>query len=270
MLFGNFWKRNLGFFRLSILTNLEYRVNFLADAILQPLLGGIVEVILWIAVFKSSGALEIAGFSQNAYLSYVLWGAFVARITSNWMYEFRMIEEIESGSVNSVLVRPISFYEYYLSQFMGYKVATSAFSLLVPAAAVLYFKLPFEWHRLPVALSLVLYYLIFVYTISFWISSLAFKLNKVFSFTVAKNLCLWLLSGELFPLDLLPEPWKGLLIFLPLSNSVYIPVAYLTGRIDFSYIVMGFISTSLGIIFMGFISYHSWNTGLKKYTGTGA
>lgn len=270
MLFGNFWRRNLGFFRLAILTNLEYRVNFLADVVFQPLLGTAVEITLWIAIFSSSGTTEIGGFGKEFYLSYVLWGAFVARITANWMYEFRMIEEVENGSINGVLVRPISFYEYYLSQFLGYKVITTAVSLLFPIAACLIFKLPVHWARLPLTVCLVLYYLVFVHTISFWVATLAFKLNRVGSLTIAKNLAFWLLSGELFPIDLLPEFWKNFYLALPFSNAVYVPVAFLTGRVDISYMGLGFLTTTLGLIVFGFISYVSWHRGLRTYTGTGA
>ena len=135
MSYAVFWRRNLGFFRLAIITNLEYRVNYLADAVLQPLFSALIELLLWIAVFRSISGNEIAGFSRENYLAYALWGAFVSRITSNWMYEFRMIEDIESGSINGLLVRPASFFEYYLSQFLGYKILTTAVSLVFPIFA---------------------------------------------------------------------------------------------------------------------------------------
>lgn len=270
MLFANLWRRNLAFFRLAVITNLEYRVNFLADVVMQPLLGTAVEITLWIAIFASSANAEIGGFGREFYLSYVLWGAFVARITSNWMYEFRMIEEVESGSINGVLVRPISYYEYYLSQFMGYKVITTIFSLVFPLAACVFFKLPMHWARLPLTLALILYYLILVHTISFWVTTFAFRLTKVGSITIAKNLGLWLLSGELFPIDLLPTFWKNLFLALPFSNAVYVPVAFLTGRIGIEYMWQGFVSTTAGLIVIGGLSYLSWTKGLKSYTGTGA
>jgi ABC-2 type transport system permease protein len=268
--FAIFWRRNLGFFRLAVITNLEYRVNYLTDAVLQPALATLIEITLWIAVFRSAGRAEIGGFTQEYYLAYVLWAAFLGRITTTWMYEYRMIEEIELGTVNSLLARPVSFFEYYLSQFMGYKLVTSAISLVFPLAVSLYFLLPTDFSRLPGALALVFYYLFFVHTLSFCIACLAFRLNKVTSFTVAKNLGLWLFSGELFPLDLLPEPWKGIFISLPFANAVYIPVGYLTGRADHSLLLQGFASATVGIAVAGLVAYGLWRSGLRRYSGTGA
>ena len=270
MSLGNFWKRNLGFFRLGIITNLEYRVNFITDVILQPIFAALIEVTVWLSVFSNSGVTTIAGFGKAYYISYVLWGAFIARITSNWMYEFKMMEDIESGAVNSFLVRPISFFEYYLYQFMGYKICTTAISLVVPLGVCLWFRFPFDPWRLPLVLLLTTYYLIFVHLVSFCLASMAFHFNKVYSFTVAKNLAFWLLSGELFPLDILPKFWKEVLLTLPFSNAVYIPVAFLTGRAGPLLLVRGFATITLGILVFGLLARWIWTSALKSYSGTGA
>lgn len=245
-------------------------MNFITDAFIQPILTAIIEVLLWWAIFASTQSLEIGGFARESYLAYALWAAFVARISTSWMYEFRMIEEIDSGSINGLLVRPMSFFEYYLSQLMGYKVITSAFSLVVPIIAILLLKLPTDFSKIPLALLLVFYYLILVHCLSFIISTFAFHLNRVHSFTVAKNLGLWLLSGELIPLDLLPEPWKSVLLNLPFCNAVYIPVGYITGRFDESLLWHGFMTNTIGIFVLYFLGKFLWNRGIKQYAGTGA
>lgn len=212
----------------------------------------------------------MAGFPKEYYLAYALWAAFFARISSNWMYEFRMIDEIDTGSVNSVLARPISFYEYYLGQFMGYKILTSAISLMVPFAITALIPGPTQLHRFPIACALVLYYLIFVHTISFSIASFGFFFNRIHAFTVAKNILLWILTGELFPLDLVPAPYREWLMNLPFANAVYIPVGYITGRLDFSHVIHGFLTVTIGLAVMGFLARTIWLAGRRHYSGTGA
>jgi ABC-2 type transport system permease protein len=268
--FANFWRRNLGFARLAIVTNLEYRVNYLTDAILQPGIATAIELTLWYAIFAKSGVTELAGFGRESYIAYALWGAFVARLTTSWMYEFRMIEDIEMGSVNSLLARPVSFFEYYTSQFMGYKIITTAISLVVPLGACFAMRLPVHYDRLPMMILLCLYYLLLVQTISFCIACLAFRLNKVGSFTMAKNLGLWLFSGELFPLDMLPQPWRDILIAIPFSNAVFVPVGYLTGRVGMETVLQGFASITIGIALTGMLGAYMWKSGLRIYSGTGA
>ncbi len=268
--FTVFWKRNLAFAKLAIVSNLEYRLNYFVDAILQPTLTTGIEVLLWFAVFRGAQTTEIAGFTREYYLSYALWGAFFARICTSWMYEFRMIQEIDSGTINSLLTRPMSYYEYYFSQLMGYKFITTIVSMIIPVIAIGIFELPTKFTRLPMAFALEFYYLILVHSISFVIASCAFYLNKVYSFTGAKNLALWLLTGELFPLDLMPEPFKSFVIALPFSAGVYVPVGYLTGRLEISSIYQSFISVTIGIVVVNLIGAWMWKKGLNVYTGTGA
>jgi ABC-2 type transport system permease protein len=245
-------------------------VNFLTDAVAQPLLSALIEILLWFAVFRSVGGAEIAGFPRENYLAYAVWASFVARITSNWMYEFRMIDDVETGAVNTLLARPISFFEYYLSQFLGYKVVTGAISLVFPLAGVLYFQLPTFYARLPAALALVAYYLVLVHCLSFCVATLAFRLNKVAGFTMAKNLGLWLFSGELLPLDLFPDHWRAFMMHQPFANAVYVPVGYITGRLGNADLIAGFVSTTYGIIIFGAIGAFLWKRGLRTYSGTGA
>lgn len=181
-----------------------------------------------------------------------------------------MIEEVSSGTVNSLIVRPMSFFEYYLSQFLGYKILIMATSFFIPAIFCYFMELPVLYERLPAALLLILLYLVFALLMSFIISTFAFHLNRVWSLTIAKNLGLWVFTGELFPLDILPDRIKNILIHLPFANAVYIPVGYLTGRLNEPLLLRGFLSTFMGILVLGILGSYLWRQGLKTYSGTGA
>ncbi|MGZ3727284.1 MAG: ABC transporter permease, partial [Pseudobdellovibrio sp.] len=235
-----FWRRNLALAKLGIVTNLEYRFNFVIDAFVQPILTVGIEVLLWIAIFKTAETGLIGGFNRENYLAYAVWAPFLGRIAISWMYESMMVEEVVSGSINTILSRPISFFEYYLSQTLGYKVVTTFFSMTVPIAVSYFFELPIYFNRLPLAFLLVIYYILLVHTMSFIVSTLGFFLTRVRSFTLLKNLTLLLLGGELVPIDLMPYTLSQLLLVLPFSSGVYIPLAYITGRGDFELITQGF------------------------------
>lgn len=234
------------------------------------MLTALIELALWMAIFATASSDLIGGFPRESYLAYALWTAFISRITASWSYEFKMIEEIESGTVNSLIVRPLSFFEYYLSQLLGYKFITSTFSLAVPLVMIQLMNLPTHLERVPLALLLITCYLVMIHTISFIISTLAFHFNRVYSVTMAKNLGLWILTGELLPLDLIPSPYKDWLLALPFCNAVYIPVAYITGRIDVSLVWQGFVSLGVGTTVFGCLGFILWRRGLKNYVGTGA
>jgi ABC-2 type transport system permease protein len=237
---------------------------------IQPFVVGLVEITLWMAFFASSGQAELAGFGREYYLSYALWAAFISRVSTSWMYESLMIQDIELGTVNSVLVRPISFFEYYLGQLMGYKVLTTAISLMAPITLCLFLDLPVSLSRLPLALALTFYYLILVHVISMIIASLGFFFTRIHHLTVAKNITLWMLTGEFFPLDIAPEPFKSILTALPFSSAVFRPVGYLTERLPVSTIYEGFLSVTIGLLVLGPVAALLWNAGRRRYSGTGA
>lgn len=268
----SFWQRNLAAFKLAWIQQLEYRLNLFVDAVLQPAMTAIVEVGLWYAMISSIGnGQSLGGFSREHYLHYALWAAFFARISSNWMYEMRMAEEIQTGSINVILTRPLSFYEFYLSQFMSYKVLTSLVSLIVPAAVVTWFMPgPTELSRLPLACISVLFYLMFIYALSFIVVCAAFHLNRVHAFTMAKNFAIWSLSGELFPIDLAPPFYKDLLMNLPFVSGVYIPVGYLTGRFDSVLVWQGMARVTLAFVITTLVGALMWRRGISSYVGTGA
>ncbi len=271
MSFTAFCRRNLALAKLGIVSNLEYRFNFIIDAFIQPILSVGVEVLLWIAIFKTADASGlIGGFARENYLAYAVWAPFLGRIAISWMYESMMVEEVVSGSINTILTRPISFFEYYLSQTMGYKVITTLFSMTVPLFASVYFKLPVHYDRLPAAFLIIVYYIFLVHTMSFMVSTLGFYLTRVRSFTLLKNLSLMLLGGELVPIDLMPKALSELLLSLPFSSGVYVPLALITGRADYNLLYQGFFNITWGLALTGLVSYFLWKRGVREYTGTGA
>lgn len=262
--------RNWTFFKLGIISNLEYRFNFIVDAVVQPATTAFVDVFLWFSMFIVLKTNSLNGFSRESYLAYVLWGSFISRVSTNWMYEHMMMDDIESGSLNSLLLRPTSFFEYYLSQFLGYKFITFFISAFAPILLIKLLTLPTDFSKLPITIILIFYYLIFIFTLSFCTACLGFFLNRVRSFTIAKNFLIYTLSGELFPLDLLSEKWKNLTLKLPFSCGVYVPVGYLTGRIDIAHVWNGLVSITIGLLLSITLAYYLWRKGLRRYSGTGA
>lgn len=263
-------RRNLAAAKLAVLSQLEYRLNFAIDAVIQPTVSGLIEVTLWMAIIVSMGQTTLGGFTREYYLAYALFATFVGRVTTNWMYEFTMLDDIDSGRINSILVRPVSFYEFYLSQFVGYKLSVTLFSFIIPIGVCLWFKAPMHVERFPLVLALLIFYLVFAHTLSFCVACLAFFMNRAQSITGLKNLAIWVLAGEMIPLDLYPEPWKSLLIHSPFASGVYIPVGYLTGRFDSGLMWQSFVSVAIGIAATGLLGRLLWRSGVRSYTGTGA
>ncbi len=268
--FVSFWRKSIAAARLAILTQLEYRLNFFIDGYFQPLVTTLIEVALWYGIWQHAQFESLNGFGLESYLSYALWATFVARVTTNWMYESMMMEDIETGKLNAILLRPFSFFSFYLSQFFGYKLSILVGTLGVPLLFAWIFDLPTQLDRLPLVLVLLSLYLVFVHTLSFLIACFAFFMTRAHSLTAGKNIALWVLSGELFPLDLIPEPFAKWVILSPFASGVYVPVGYLTGRLELSAMSQAFASVSIGLVVVGSLSWMIWSMGVRRYAGTGA
>lgn len=147
---------------------------------------------------------------------------------------------------------------------------TLCVSIFVPITVTLIFGLSVDWSRLPIALLLMVYYLFLVQTLSFTVATAAFHLNRASSLTVTKNLALWLVTGDLVPLDLFPEWAYKVLIQLPFSNAVYVPVGFLTGRLGWDTFMHGFFTTTMGLLILLPLARVAWWSGIRKYAGTGA
>lgn len=237
---------------------------------MQPVLSTGIELALWSTILTVGGLTSLNGFSRASYLSYVLWAIFVGRTTSNWQYEMEMGDEIESGQINVILLRPISYFEYNFSQFIGYKLSTIVISFGCPLLVSAFFPTTVIWSRFAPMLCLILFYLLFVYTISFSVACLGFSITRVRGITALKNMALWVLTGESFPLDLIPEPYKSWILKLPFAAGVYYPVAYLTGRIGNSQLLQAYESIAVGLLLAGSLASIMWHRGLRQYSGTGA
>jgi ABC-2 type transport system permease protein len=234
-----------------------------------PLCYFLVEAAFWTGLIEASGSELLAGFPARYYVGYFLY--LVLQLGSvNWRFERAMIAEINSGAVNALLLRPSSFYEYHLGQLLGQKLITALVMSPVIVLIAWIWDLPFHAERLPIALLMGICYVIILFSLHFAVAAMAFFFDHVYSLNNTKNMIIWFLTGELMPLDLLPSPIREWVIALPFSSGIYLPAAYLSGRIGTDAFLQGFISLAVGGVFFGLLARFTWKKGLRRYAGTGA
>lgn len=269
MLFAISLKRNLAYLRLGAATKLEYPFNFISGVLVLPVFVFLIEAAFWLGCFEISGMTRIGNFTAPQYLTYLLW-LMLQLGGANWRFERAMIQEINSGAVNALLVRPSSFYEFHFGQLLSFKLMTLCVSLPLVLAIAYWGQLPLMLERLLPSLGMGICYLALVHTLNVAIASTAFFFDNVYSLNITKNMLIWFLAGELFPLDLLPPFLSKWIILLPFSCGVYLPASYISGRIDTSAFLHGFLSLAIGIAFFGLVARLLWRKGLRSYGGTGA
>jgi ABC-2 type transport system permease protein len=98
--------------------------------------------------------------------------------------------------------------------------------------------------------------------VGFWwleVSSLLF-VYMLFSF---------FLSGHMFPLDMLPQPWRTFVEMTPLMYLAYFPAAVLLGKIQGAALVQGLVIEAAWVVFFIFLSRVMFHYGTRRYSAFG-
>jgi ABC-2 type transport system permease protein len=107
------------------------------------------------------------------------------------------------------------------------------------------------------------------FTLAFCFGLLAFWFLEIQGFVILSFAAETLLSGQIFPLDLLPPPLFHAAQLLPFYYMMYFPAAILTGRIDFSSAVHGFGIQIAWALLFAIAAHFIWLSGLRKHTAVG-
>jgi ABC-2 type transport system permease protein len=107
-------------------------------------------------------------------------------------------------------------------------------------------------------------------TFSFILGGLGFWLTEIWGLTAIRVLAIGVLSGTVFPLDILPDSVQKIFLYSPFPYLSYVPSQILLGRE-----VAGISSTWAILIalswlcFFAVVMYFVWKKGLEKYTAVG-
>jgi ABC-2 type transport system permease protein len=256
--------------RLGVQRELAYPLNFVVDSVVNPFIVCGVEMSMWYAIVASQQGQSLNGYSVGSYLIYFLWGSFFSRQLNTWSQEYAMGQEIYSGQVNASLTRPVSYIMLHFFQFLGQRFIRLFIALGIPIVLSMVITDHAFLMRLPMALIVGFLYLFFNFKLAQLFLCLAFYLHRVNSVVFSKNVTLWVLTGELFPLDLLPDAAYRIARILPFASGVFIPVGYLSGRIGDTELMEGMIGLVAGIVGVTCAAEFAWARAVRHYSGLGA
>lgn len=257
-------------FLVGLQNNIVYRWNFLIRGFFS-LVRLTVVLILWGAVY--AGAKEIGGYDVRQTFTY-----FVALIAMQFMVgafneDYQIGEEIRNGLINQFLLKPINYYLYRFTVFASARVVSGAL-ILGPLLLVLpllhaHLVLPTAaWRFVLVVPALVLAALL-QFTLAYCFGLMAFWFLEIQGFVMLSYAAETMLSGQVFPLDLLPPALFHAAQFLPFYYMMYFPAGILTGRIAFGAALHGFILQAIWVAILVAVAQVIWSHGLRKHTAVG-
>jgi ABC-2 type transport system permease protein len=181
--------------------------------------------------------------------------------------------EIREGTMKRYLVQPIDMIGYLLVYRVAHKVTYIIMSFL--PYALLFFLCRGFFDGFPdaltmaaFALSLVLSFLVgFFFELS--VGMVGFWFLEVTSLLYIVMTLNFFISGHMLPLDLLPQPWSGLLKALPFQYMAYFPAVVFLGKVKGMTLVLFLLGELFWAVFFMVLARALYRLGLKRYSAFG-
>jgi ABC-2 type transport system permease protein len=178
----------------------------------------------------------MVGYSFHDMIAYYLLSMLGRAFSSMPGLASHVAKQIRDGDIKRYLIQPIDMLNFLLLARTAHKVAYYTVATL-PFALVFYLCRGYfaqGWPDPSVVIafmvSLVLAFLL-GFLMDLCIGLIGFWFLEVSSLLFVYMLLNFFLSGHMFPLDLLPSPWNGLVEYLPFKYLAYFPAAVFLGKI---------------------------------------
>jgi ABC-2 type transport system permease protein len=259
-------------FRASLIERMVYRADFLLGTTLR-FLPVLTTILLWDAIYAGSGREQLGGFSRDQMIAYLLLVHVSRTFSSMPGLSAGISRDIRDGTLKKYLLQPIHMIGYLLTYRMAHKCAYIVTSF-VPYA-VLFFLCrqffphwPGTWTFVGYLVSLLLSFVI-GFSFEAGLGMIGFWFLEVSSFLYVVNTLNFFISGQMFPLDLLPPFWAGLLKALPFQYLAYFPTAVILGKVEGSALAYGLVSQFLWAVLFLTATCLLYRFGLRRYSAYG-
>lgn len=259
-------------FKVSLIERMVYRGDFFLATVLR-FLPMITTILLWDAIYAGSGKQQLAGYSLHEMIAYLLLVHISRMFSSMPGLAFGIARDIREGTLKKYLLQPLDLIAYLLSYRAAHKAAYIVTASL--PYALLFFVCREYFDRWPNGTTWAAYLasLLLAFVIGFFfevcIGTVGFWFLEVTSLLYVVNTVNFFVSGHMFPLDLLPPFWAGLLKLLPFQYMAYFPAAVFLGKVEGSALVSGLLlETGWALAFVG-LSRGLYRLGLRRYSAYG-
>jgi ABC-2 type transport system permease protein len=281
------------FFCISINERLVYRGDFMLGTLMR-FLPTVTQIFLWWSIFDviSNGAVDpseepatspletantIAGYRYGDMVAYYLLVTIGRAFSSMPGLASRIALQIRNGEIKKFLIQPVDMEACLLAQRVAHKLVYYWIAAL-PFALVFFLCRSFFIDGWPPADVLMIFFasLILTFLLGFFleycIGLVGFWFLEVGSIVFVFMLMTFMLSGHMFPLELLPSepiPLRSIVDYLPFKYLAYFPAAVFLGKIPKAEMMQG-LWVELGwVVFFFLLSRVLWRAGVARYSGYG-
>ena len=264
------------FFKISINERLVYRADFMLGTLMR-FLPTVTQIFLWWAIYDVITTKDIAGYGYGDMVAYYLMVIISRAFSSMPGLTSGIANQIRNGEVKKFLVQPVDMQGCLLMQRIAHKLVYYLIAAL-PFALVFFLCRNFFVQGWPPTPALCVFFcsLILSFLLGFYLESclglIGFWFLEVTSLSFIYMLLNFLLSGHMFPLELLPsEPINVRLLvdFLPFKYLAYFPAAVFLQKVEGAEMYQGLVVLVGWVVFFIVLSRVLWWRGVKRYSGFG-
>jgi ABC-2 type transport system permease protein len=265
----------LAIFRVSLSERMTYRGDFLLATIFR-FLPMLTTILLWQAIYAGSGQDELSGFRFREMIAYLLLTHISRMFSSMPNLAAGIAREVREGTLKRYLLQPMDMIGYLLAYRVAHKVAYIVTSFIPYALLFLvcqlslgiFDKVPDATTLAAYALSLILSFLVGFFfeatvgMVGFWFLEVTSLLYIVMTLN-------FFISGQMLPLDLLPDPWFTLLKWLPFQYMAYFPAVVFLGKVqraDLPWLLLGELLWAVAFMVLARVLFR---LGLRRYSAFG-
>lgn len=269
---------------MMLVISLEERLAYRGDFILGTLmrfLPIVTQLFLWTAVFSATNAADIAGYSRNDIVAYYLLTMITRAFSSMPGLAGGIARSVRDGSVKKYLVQPIDYVSFLLASRIAHKLVYYAVAVF-PFAGVFFLCRSF-FPPVPDAATIAIFLLslLLSFLLGFFLEAtlgmLGFWFLEVSSIVFAYMLLQYLLSGHMFPLDMLagigtdiPGVSLGSVVhWLPFEYTAYFPAAIWLGKIHGTELIRALVIEAVWVVVMAVACRIAWRRGTRRYSAFG-
>ena len=264
---------------ICIEERLVYRGDF-ALGTLMRFLPIVTQVFLWTAVFAATNRPDIAGYSRNDIVAYYMLTMLSRAFSSMPGLAGGIARSIRDGSVKKYLVQPVDYVAFLLAARVAHKLVYYVVAA-VPFAAVFFFCRGF-FPAPPDAMTIAAFLasLVLSFLLGFFMEAtlgmIGFWVLEVSSLVFAYMLVQYLLSGHMFPIDMLAGiPLAGgasvadVVRWLPFEYTAYFPAAVWLGKVRGADLARDLAIEAGWVVVMAVACRIAWWRGTRRYSAFG-
>lgn len=254
--------------RISLAEQFQYRgaiLIWLLGLVLQP----VIYLTVWSTVAESSGD-SVDGYTSRTFAAYFIVAMLVNHAThTSVMWEFE--SRVRHGALSALLLRPIHPVHRDIAAGLAFKGLTLVAAL--PVAGLLAVAFQPVVTTPPWALATFVPVLALAMALRFAVEwTLAMAAFWTTSVTAINRLyfAVFIFSGYVAPIDLLPEPAKTIAEVLPFRWMLSFPVELAIGRVGPSEALFGVAAQAAWLIAAIVALRIVWRRGIQRYSAVGA